>query len=65
MRFKVVALAVLVGIAGWTIARVAAQTQARAATLADVVAEIKLLREAVDANHRTQALTSMAASVGP
>jgi hypothetical protein len=49
------------GLTGWTIARAAVETQAREATLADVVAEIKLLREAVDDNNRTQALTSMIA----
>ena len=61
MKVRIVALAALVGIAGWTMARAAAQTQTRDATLADVVAEIKLLREAVDNSHRTQALTSVVA----
>jgi hypothetical protein len=59
VKFKVLAVAVLVGLGGWTMARVAAQSQTRDATLADVVTEIKLLREAVDNNNRTQALTSM------
>ena len=61
MKVRVVAVAVVVGVAGWTMARVAAQSQTRDATLADVVAEIKLLREAVDSSHRTQALSSMVA----
>ena len=61
MRLRLVVVAVLVGLTGWTIARAAVKTQTREATLADVVAEIKLLREAVDASNRTQALTSMIA----
>jgi chromosome segregation ATPase len=61
MKVRVLAVAVVVGLAGWTMARVAAQSQTRDATLADVVTEIKLLREAVDSSHRTQALSSMVA----
>jgi predicted nucleic acid-binding Zn-ribbon protein len=61
MKVRVVAVAVLLGLAGWTMARVAAQSQTRDATLADVVTEIKLLRDAVENTNRTQALTSMVA----
>ena len=61
MKVRVVAVAVLFGLAGWTMARVAAQSQTRDATLADVVTEIKLLRDAVENTNRTQALTSMVA----
>jgi len=63
MRIRTIAAVLLfAGLTGWAIARVPAQAQAtQTASLNDVVAELKLLRSAVEVNNKNQAL---AAAIG-
>ena len=58
MRTRIIAVAVLlVCLTGWAIARVSAEVQtSQTVTVADVVAELKLLRKEVEVNNKNQAL---------
>ena len=58
---RMVAALLLASLAGWTIARVSAQVPTPPASLGDVLAELKLLRSAVEVGNKNQAL---AAAIG-